>query len=186
VRSQLNSLKQQLDPHFLFNSLNSLYALIDEDKEKAKEFVKKFSSIYRYVLDVRDQLVVSVKEEVNFIRTYFYLQKIRYGENIILEIELNEDKSNMFIPPLSLQLLMENSIKHNVISTGNPLKIKIHNDGNKLVMSNNYQPKQEKEESTKMGHENLMSRFAHLTSQKPDFQISNDRYIARIPLIKEE
>ncbi len=186
IKSQLNALVHQLDPHFLFNSLNSLYAIVDKDPEKAKIFIKKFSDIYRYVLDVKGQLVIELKEEIKFLQEYYDLIELRYDENLKLHTKVSVKKLIMFIPPLTLQLLFENAVKHNVISTSNPLVVELYDEGQWLIMKNKIHRKHNQEQSSGTGLKNLSERYAFLDVEMPEFYIKNNYYIAKVPLIKED
>lgn len=184
AESQYAVLKNQVNPHFLFNSLNSLSSLIRVSPEKAIDFVDRFSKIYRYVLEVNDKTVVELKDELEFLQSYYFLQKIRFCKNLEIETNINATKLNEFLPPLSIQILIENAIKHNEISTENPLKIDIYLENDFLVIANNLQFKNSMESSTGIGLVNLAERYEHLTDQKPSFYATTDKYIAKIPLIK--
>ena len=132
-------LKNQINPHFLFNSLNVLSGLIDEDTERAQEFLDEFSHIYRYVLETIDKKLISIKNEAEFANSYIYLQQIRYSENLKFALKVDSEMINQYIPPLSLQLVLENAIKHNIISEEKPLNIEITNDNEYLIIKNNLQ-----------------------------------------------
>ena len=186
INAQLESLKTQLSPHFLFNSFNALQSLIDSDTEKAKEFLHELAKVYRYVLDQKDSLVVEVKHELNFIYSYIYLNKIRFGDNLIFETQLDAEVFKKFIPPLTLQAIIENAIKHNIISEEKPLTISIKNDDECLLVINNFQLRNEKIVSTGIGLANLKERYQLLINKKPDFSVAGGQYIARIPLIEKE
>lgn len=186
IQSQFEALKNQVDPHFLFNSLNTVYSLIDTHPEKAKEFIAEFSKIYRYVLNVKDKIVVKLSEEIDFINSFIFLQKIRHEGNLEIFIDIDAKKLNNYIPPLSLQMLVENAIKHNIISEKNPLKISITDKNNYLIVKNNIQLKDNMIESTKIGLNNLTERYKHISDSIPEFYIKNNEYIAEIPLIEEE
>lgn len=186
TESQLAALRTQVNPHFLFNSLNALTSLIRTSPEKAIDFVNRFSKIYRYVLDVKDLVVVEIKSELDFLSAYYYLQKIRYAENLQIEVNVDALVVDRFIPPLSIQLLIENAIKHNEISTEFPLHIEVTNDDNYLIIKNNLNKKQPAGNSTKMGLKNLSARYALLTNRKTAFFIQNSSYIAKIPILNDE
>ncbi len=186
MRSQLESLKTQMSPHFLFNSFNALLSLIDTDKEKAKEFLLELSKVYRYVLEQNDNLVVELREELKFINSYIYLNKIRFGDNLIFTTDIDAQNLNKFIPPLTLQSLVENAIKHNIISESKPLTIKITNNAGILIVTNNLQIRNERIVSTGIGLKNLKERYFLLGNKEPEFGIVNDQYIAKIPLIEKE
>ena len=186
IESQYATLVNQINPHFLFNSLNALVSLIPQSPEKAVDFVNKFSKIYRYVLDVKDKIVCEVKDEIDFMDSYIFLQKIRFGENLIVEKKIESEYLNMFLPPLSLQLLVENAIKHNEISKTNPLQIRIYTNMQFVYVENTVKPISVKHDSTGIGLKNLKDRYMHLSDKKPDFYIQNDLYIAKIPIIFED
>ncbi len=186
MRSQLESLKTQISPHFLFNSFNALLSLIDSDKEKAKQFLLELSKVYRYVLEQKDNLVVELKDELKFINSYIYLNKIRFGVNLLFETDIDAENLSKFIPPLTLQSLVENAIKHNIISENKPLTIKITNEKEMLIVTNNLQSRSEKIISTGIGLNNLKERYFLLGNKAPEFGIINNEYIAKIPLIEKE
>src|SRR5208337_2619070 len=147
AESKYAVLKNQVNPHFLFNSLNSLNSLIRISPEKAIEFVDRFSKIYRYVLEVSDKMVVELYQELNFLQSYYFLQKIRFGNNLNIDVTVDAKKMNDFILPLSIQMILENAIKHNEISSEKPLKISVTVEGDFLVISNNLQRKEVFEQS---------------------------------------
>ena len=186
IQSQLEALKNQIDPHFLFNSLNTMYSLIDPSPDKAKDYITKFSKIYRYVLNVKDKIVVQLSEEIDFVNSYYFLQKIRHEGNLTITVNVDAVKLNDFIPPLSLQTLVENAIKHNIISEKMPLKISITNNNDFVIVKNNLQIKESMNESTKIGLKNLTLRYEHVSEIAPKFYILLDENIAEIPLLKDE
>ena len=186
IQSQFEALKNQIDPHFLFNSLNTMYSLIDPSPDKAKDYITKFSKIYRYVLNVKDKIVVQLSEEIDFVNYYYFLQKIRHEGNLTITINVDALKLNDFVPPLSLQMLVENAIKHNIISEKMPLKISITNNNNFIIVKNNLQLKESMNESTKIGLKNLILRYEHVSEIVPRFYILANEYIAEIPLLKDE
>ena len=186
IKSQFEVLKNQIDPHFLFNSMNTVYSLIDTHPDRAKEFISKFSKTYRHVLDVKEKVVVSLKEEIEFLNSYIFLQKIRYEGNLEISINIDAQRLNNYIQPLSLQMLVENAIKHNIISEKTPLKIKIFNNNDSLIVRNNLQPKDSINESTKTGLNNLTERYKHISEKAPEFYVKDNEYVAEIPLLEEE
>ncbi|TAH27335.1 MAG: response regulator [Cytophagales bacterium] len=185
IISQLESLKNQMNPHFLFNSLNTLSALIHEDIQSAERFIIQLTNVYRYVLDQSERSLVRLSDELTFMRSFFYLQKIRFGENIYLnERQTDENISNYYIPPLALQLLLENAIKHNVISKEIPLYIDVSVDEQLyLTVRNNYQKKEGNSSTPGLGIKNLKERYGLITSKLPEFTIVNNSFIAKIPLL---
>ena len=179
-------LKDQVNPHFLFNSLNVLGSLIDIDVDKAKEFNRELSLFYRSVLHFKDQDIVSLKEEIDFVKKYIYLQQIRFGEALEVDIIAREKVDGKVIP-FTLQALVENAIKHNEISKANPLKIVVAiSDEYELLVENNLQPKEVLEESSKTGLKNLAGRYEFLTGKKM-LITNNDKYFrVSLPLIQIE
>ncbi len=176
-------LQDQINPHFLFNSLNVLGSLIDVDISKAKEFTRELSHFYRDVLHFKDQDIISLKEEVEFVRKYIYLQQIRFGEALDVEIVANQNISGKVIP-LSLQALVENAIKHNEISKADPLKIMVAiTDDYELIVENNIQPKKVLGESSKTGLKNLAGRYEFLTGKKMIITKNNHYFRVSLPLI---
>lgn len=178
-------LKSQINPHFMFNSLNVLSGLINTDVKKAQLFIDEFSQIYRYVLETVENPVTSLKKEMDFMRSYFFLQQIRYGKTLHYSIDVPADSLKKLLPPLSLQVLLENAIKHNIVNESKPLQIEISVDGSSLIVKNNYQPKQSSH-STGLGLKNLVKRYKLISKLEPSFNIVNDYYIATIPLINSD
>ncbi|MBS4057224.1 MAG: sensor histidine kinase [Bacteroidales bacterium] len=179
-------LKSQINPHFLFNSLNVLSGLISKDTRKAQEFIDEFSMVYRYVLETIEKKVVSLEQELGFVHAYLFLQQIRYGQALQVTIKLPAEKLAMLMPPLSMQLVLENAIKHNIILSEKPLLINISCDDDYLVIRNNIQTKVSKNKSTGLGQSNLQKRYAMICSKQPEFTIESLHYTARLPLIKPE
>ncbi|HOT14545.1 MAG TPA: histidine kinase [Bacteroidales bacterium] len=186
AESQYIALKSQVNPHFLFNSLNTLSSLIRTSPDKAIGFVDKFSKIYRYVLDSSDKMLITVRQELDFINSYIFLQKIRFGDAINIDIQIESEYMNDFIPPLSLQLLVENAFKHNEASQEAPLQVKIFVENSNIVVMNNLQMKRIRPESTGIGLKNLQARYNQLCDAMPEFYTTEKQYIAKIPLIKDE
>jgi len=190
IHSQLEGLKNQVNPHFLFNSLNTLSHLIPEDGEKAVGFVQKLSKVYRYILEIRDKKIIPLSEELEFLNAYIFLLKERFGENIQIETDIPTKYLQKKIVPLSLQILFENAIKHNIISSSKPLTIKVIVEVNtkknnpKLIVQNNLQKKKQISSSTKMGLENIKNRYQFFTDQTVDVIVTNDSFIVALPLIQ--
>jgi len=175
-----STLKNQVNPHFLFNSLNVLSGLIYKDVEKADDFVGKLASIYRYVLDVQDEEVVSLGQELSFIKDYLFLQRIRFGDNLSYEINANSDK---MIIPMALQILIENALKHNTITNENKLEIKISSDERYVIVSNNKNVKSDIETSHELGIANIKARYTFLTTTEVEVLNSENKFEVRIPLL---
>lgn len=172
VAAQYESLKNQVNPHFLFNSLNVLTGLVYEDADKSAKFIKQLADVYRYVLDTRGREVVTIEEELKFVNSYLYLQQIRFGDNLKVNINISDLKK--CLPPLALQMLIENAIKHNIVSSENPLTINIESTPEYLMVSNNLQRKTSLgETSSGLGLENIRHRYQYL-SDRPVNIVSND------------
>lgn len=178
-------LKSQINPHFMFNSLNVLSGLIDKSPVQAQEFIDEFSSIYRYVLETIEQPVTTLKNELDFIRSYLFLQQMRYGENLTYSVEIPSGKLDSYLPPLSLQVLIENAIKHNIVNEAKPLHIEIYTENSVLVVKNPIQPKISGT-STGVGLKNLQKRYALITQLEPVLTVLNNQYIAKLPLLDPE
>lgn len=178
-------LKKQLNPHFMFNSLNVLSGLISQDTARAHRFINEFSSIYRYVVDTIEQPVVSLREELDFARSYLHLQQTRYGEHLHYSIDLPEALLDTYLPPLSLQLVLENALKHNLVSPENPLYIRIYEESSRLVVRNNLQPKISSGVSRGLGQKNLVKRYELVSEDLPEFRLEADHYTVILPLIEE-
>jgi sensor histidine kinase YesM len=184
TQAQLDALKLQLDPHFLFNNLSIVTALIEDQPSTAVSYIAKLSSIYRYMLTNRTQNVIALPEELEFIKAYLFLYQIRYGNGINVRIDDTGTAALACLPPLTLQLLIENAIKHNVFSTDLPLNIHIYFPESKfLVVENNKTPKLIQEPSTNMGLKNIKERYRLMNQQLP--LITEDEHFFRveIPLI---
>lgn len=187
LQTRYDSLKNQVNPHFLFNSLNSLSTLIEEDADRAEEFVQEMSRVYRYLLQSNDRVLTSLSLELDFIKAYFYLLKTRFNEGIRLEINVPEKYSESQVPPLTLQLLVENAVKHNVVSAAKPLIIKIFVDENKqLVVSNNRQPKTQVVISNKIGLENIRVKYKLLNQPVIQVRDTAVAFEVIVPLIDKE
>jgi streptogramin lyase len=180
---QYESLKQQLNPHFLFNSLTSLSSLISANPKQADFFLENMSKIYRYILKNRDNELVPLEEEIRFVQTYIHLQKTRFENGIIINIDVKKEQFLLRIVPVTLQNLIENAIKHNVIDDENPLHIDIFSDDRYLVVRNNLQKKKFVETSNKQGLGNLQSLYHYLTRQPVHVREDEKYFIIKIPLI---
>ena len=183
ITAQYNSLKNQVNPHFLFNSLNALTNLVYEDQDKAAKFIKQLSEVYRYVLDTQSKEVVLLKEELEFLDSYIFLQKIRFGDSLKIEIDLTDTKS--MVAPLALQLLIENAIKHNIVSSDDPLTIKLTEQGKFIVVENDLQRKITLgEPSPGIGLENIKSRYKFLSPTPVEVSETNGKFIVKLPIIE--
>ena len=184
LESQNQFLIDQLNPHFLFNSLNALTHLVYEDADKSAKFIQQLSHIYRYVLDVQQEQLVSLEKELEFAENYLHLQKIRFGDSLHYHLPSVEDEG-YFLPPLSLQLLLENAIKHNIVSEQHPLTIRIEKEGTRLVVSNNLQLNTPTEAwSPRIGLRNIVSRYGFLSSEVPTVQRTETKFKVELPLLR--
>lgn len=176
-------LKNQISPHFLFNSLNALSSLIYTNEEQAYRFVKELCNVFRYVLKHKDRELIALKDELEFTLAFFYLVKIRFRDNIRLHADIPATYLEYLLPPLSLQMLIENAIKHNIISKDEPLTIAIKAENQHLVVSNNLQQRTSIEKSTGIGLKNIADRYRYLTDQTLDVIKTDTEFTAKLPLI---
>ncbi|WP_333878679.1 tetratricopeptide repeat-containing sensor histidine kinase [Flavobacterium sp.] len=183
---QFETLKNQVSPHFLFNSLNALASLITTDQQKALAFTNLFSKIFRNTLELKDRHLITLSEELQHVNAYLQLQKMRFHDNLIIDIQIDSKVMAYFLPPFSLQMVIENAVKHNVISSEAPLFISISNTEDFLRITNNLQQRNYVEDSTKTGLKNIISRYKYITALRPVFEIRNDQFVVELPIIKEE
>lgn len=182
LRAEYESLRAQVNPHFLFNSLNALTSLVETDQKLAVKFIRKLSEVYRYLLDSSQKEVVPLQQEIDFIQSYFYLQQIRHGDAILLQNDLSPD-GNIVVPPLALQLLLENAIKHNMSLEESPLSIHLYLEDDYLVVQNNLQERRTRETSTATGLQNIKSRYSFLTNKKVQIQQTDQHFIVKLPIL---
>jgi len=167
LQIQVDSLKNQINPHFLFNSLNTLSSLVSKDTANAEKFIDEMSTIYRYLLQNNEKDLITLQEELHFIHSFFHLLKTRYADAIKINIDVQEMYTDFLIPPLSLQLLVENAVKHNIVSAVKPLAIKIYTDElQQLIIENNVQEKATSIKSNKIGLTNIFMKY-NLLNQPP-------------------
>lgn len=185
IHSQLETLKNQVNPHFLFNSLNTLTSIIHESPDKAVEFVQHLSNVYRYILEIKDKELITLREEMECISSYRFMLEMRFGPNLQFEVNIPEEKMDSYIVPLSAQILLENAIKHNVISTSRPLKIifSIAKNGH-LLVTNNLQKKEVVNGSTKTGLANIRNRYKIISGKDADVIVTQDHFSVSLPLIQ--
>ncbi|MFK7970397.1 MAG: sensor histidine kinase [Bacteroidia bacterium] len=183
MESQFEALKKQLDPHFLFNSLNTLSSLIELDNNPAQEYLERLADVYRYVLDTREKSTVTLEEELQFLDAYMYLNKVRFRENLHLEHELSPETFSKRIPALSLQLLVENAIKHNVVGKDQPLAIRIFKEGDHITVKNNKQLKTSFSQSTRIGLQNLIDRYKLLGAEGIIVKDETNHFAVSLPLL---
>ena len=181
---RFETLRTQVNPHFLFNSFNTLSALVYEDQEKAAGFIRDLSDVYRYVLENRSRETIVLSEEIRFIRSFVYLYQLRFDNKLNVEINISEDAMSKQIAPMTLQLLVENAIKHNVISVKKPLDILISSEEQDYItVSNNLQKKTSAVESSEIGLKNIISRYAYLSSKTVEILETETTFIVKVPLI---
>ena len=184
--AKFDALKNQLDPHFLFNSLNVLSSLIDENPESAQKFTTALSKVYRYVLEQKNKELVTVDEELQFAKTYMSLLKMRFEDSIVFEIPKQASNPESKVVPLSLQLLLENAVKHNMVTSSKPLYIKIFESDGNLVVENNLQPKQILKKSSGVGLNNIKQRYNLLTNKKVIINQQAKSFAVAIPMLTKQ
>ncbi|WP_312340110.1 histidine kinase [Sphingobacterium sp.] len=185
ITAQFESLKNQLDPHFLFNSLNVLSGLIEESPKKASMFTTDLSKIYRYVLEQKDKSLVSLQDELAFSKAYLNLLSLRFEDGIQIDLHISEEENKGFILPLSLQLLIENVIKHNVISLKKPLFLKIYRNADYLYVENNLQKKKVLHGNSGIGLKNIQDRYKILSNLPIHIQESDTVFSVGLPIMTE-
>jgi sensor histidine kinase YesM len=183
TQSQLLGLKSQVNPHFLFNSLNSLSSLISEDAEKAETFLNELTKVYRYLLRSHDEKLVPLETELQFIRSYYYLLKARYGDRVDLEIDIDNGANDKLVSPLLLQTIFEYSFNNNMLIKENPLKFSITTDNGWLQVKNNVQQKQNSLPVSTDGISNLIEKYKLLCTDMVEIDSNNNYFSARIPLV---
>ena len=183
ANAQFESLKNQLDPHFLFNSLNVLSSLIDENPNQAQRFTASMSKIYRYVLEQKDKELVTVEEEIEFAKIYCDLLKTRFEDSVNFEFKVKDTDLKSFVVPLSLQLLLENCIKHNFATSSKPLNITIYSENGYLFIENNLQEREQVKDSAGIGLSNIVQRYSLLTKTNVFIEKSNEFFRVKIPIL---
>ena len=181
--ANFETLKNQLDPHFLFNSLNVLTGLIEENPDKAIDFTTSLSKIYRYLLEQKDKEVVLLEEEIRFAKTYINLLKLRFENSIHFHMNMIDFKEGEFIVPLSLQILLENTIKHNIVTESKPLKIRIYKENGYLIVENSYQPKDSIKDSTGVGLNNIKNRYQLISNREVLIINENELFKVELPIL---
>ena len=184
--AKFESLKNQIDPHFLFNSLNVLSSLIEENPENAQRFTTSLSKIYRYVLEQKDKELVSVEEELSFAKTYMNLLKMRFENSLDYELKIDVIPEDAKVVPLSLQLLLENTVKHNIVSEQKPLRIVIFIENNYLVVQNDFQKKEVLQERRGLGLQNIVNRYGIITDRKVIIDQNEKTFTVKIPILTKQ
>ncbi|WP_158259063.1 sensor histidine kinase [Flagellimonas meridianipacifica] len=185
MASQYTTLKNQISPHFLFNSLNTLTSLMYEDRDLASDFVTRLASTYRYILDNREHDLVSLQKEINFLDSYIFMMNVRHKKAVDISMDIQVQPKRYFIPTLTLQMLVENALKHNQYSKEKPLHISISNiQQDALVIKNNLQKRVKPEETTKMGLQNIKKRYAYYSNKQVLVREEEDFFEVIIPLLE--
>ncbi|WP_046744100.1 sensor histidine kinase [Kordia zhangzhouensis] len=183
--AQLDALRNQAQPHFFFNSLNTLRDIIDQNsKDDAKQFVDKLSDVYRFILDAGDAHTIPLRDELKFAQAYLHIQKERFGSNLHILWQLPETVLDQLVVPMSVQLLLENAIKHNIISRSKPLTVTVSSKDDYLIVTNNIQPKSTQLPSTKLGLINIKKRHALISHKLPIVENNGKQFTVSIPLLK--
>lgn len=184
TQAELQLIKSQINPHFLFNNLNVLSALIMKDNTEANKFIEEFSKVYRYILSNHDKELVPLQTELDFIKPYIFLLQKRFAEGLQINVTIEEKYRDQYIIPAALQMLIENAIKHNVVSRQRPLMIDVHSNGNNtVVVSNNLQAKQTVERSTGIGLQNILKRYQLVSNKEILIKKDEARFTVTLPLI---
>jgi sensor histidine kinase YesM len=184
IEFHLEMLKTQVNPHFLFNNLNALSSLIYTNQDTAAEFVRQLAKVYRYVLENRAKEIISLDEELTFLEAYIYLVDLRFGHNLRIHVNLPDPTQRFAIAPLTLQMLIENAIKHNIVSQKKPLDVFILQENGYLVVQNLLQLKPVKEFSSKIGLKNIVSRYRFITDKPVEIVEDGRTFTVRIPLVE--
>ncbi len=181
--ARVQALQARIRPHFLFNSLNTLSSLVYEDSDRSAEFIRKLSDVYRHVLETRQKELIKISEELHFIESYIFLLELRFDKKLIIEVNLEGDLMDRKIAPLSLQMLIENAVKHNIVSDKKPLNIKVYNNDKYIIVENPVQPKASKEKGSQMGLRNISSRYKALCGEEIIINDENNKFTVKVPII---
>lgn len=185
MEAQFEILRNQINPHFLFNSFNVLSTLVYKDADMSARFISQLSNVYRYLLFNQQKKLVTLRDELTFIDSYFYLLKIRFGENIQVEQKIDKSAKQYYVPPGVIQMLIENAIKHNVVSKKNPLHISLQTENGFLIVDNVLQPKKIAERSsTHIGLNNIISRYGLLSNKLVEIEKSETKFVVKVPLLE--
>ncbi|NOU17805.1 MAG: histidine kinase [Bacteroidales bacterium] len=184
IEAQYQNLTSRLNPHFLFNSLNTLTTIVEEDTPKAVAYIQELSVVYRYVLNSQKNTWIDLPSELKFTHSYITLLKMRFEEDLVVELDICENHISYYILPLTVQLLIENAVKHNEISSNLPLVVKILCNEEQLVVSNNKQKRTIMPSTTKVGLHNISERYRFLVNKDVIIEDTDDSFVVRIPLVK--
>jgi len=184
LKSELNVLKNQISPHFLFNSLNTLVTLIHENQDQAANFTEKLSHVYRYILQYKDREIIKLKTEISFLSSYNYLLKMRFESSLEINTDIDPEDLEKYVAPLTVQMLIENAVKHNIASLSSPLKIDVYvENGKSLIVRNNLQRKTDGVRSLKTGLDNIRQRYKYLSDKEVDIIETREHFLVALPLL---
>lgn len=186
AEARFEALKNKVNPHFLFNSLNTIHAMIDSQPAAARAFVSNMSEVYRHILSNAEKPVVPLAEELQFAKAYLHLLQERHAGNLLVKLDTSNDAATCYLPPASLQLLIENAVKHNIASARQPLQLHIDISTDRLRVRNALQPKKSKEPSTGTGLHNLNQRYLHICGQPIEIRKDDDVFEVAISLLKQD
>lgn len=187
IQFQFETLRNQVNPHFLFNSFNTLISIIEDDPKLAVEYVEQLSDFFRNIVNYRDRDTIPLKEELGLLQTYLFIQQKRFGKSLRLNITLSEEeKATTYIPPLTLQLLGENAIKHNAVSKETPLTIKIFIENGRLIVENNINAKLNKAAGAGMGLQNIVNRYTLLSKQNVIIENNKNNFVVSLPILNQK
>ncbi|NML22321.1 histidine kinase [Pseudoflavitalea sp. G-6-1-2] len=186
LAAQYELLRQQVNPHFLFNSLNTLKYMVESNDKHSVEFILKLSDFYRFTLESRKSDLIPLSEELKILNAFIFLLKARFEEGLEIAIQLQPQLDNCRIPPFTLQLLVENAVKHNIVSTDRPLQIRIFAEGNNLVVENTLQLKRNPEAGTGIGLDNINQRYQHLAGKEIQITPTEKYFTVKLPLLYED
>lgn len=183
IRSQLDSLRNHLDPHFLFNNLNILSSLIDKDKQSSKAFIEKFAEVYRALLNTKSDDLIPLADELEFIQAYMYLMRVRFENHILFDVAIDAEAGQKLIPPLTLQMLIENAIKHNLITEEKPLRIDVATQNGYLIVRNTLFATKTPAAAGGSGLDNIQQRYAHFSDRPVIIRKTDHHFEVHIPLL---
>lgn len=186
IEAQFEALRNQINPHFLFNCFNVLTTLVHKDPEASSKFIAQLSNVYRYLLYNQEKKIVPLKEELAFLDSYAYLLRTRFNENLLIENKISDRSEIVMVTPAALQMLIENAIKHNVASKKSPLTITIDKKDDYIIVSNTLQKKEIEEESTKIGLNNIINRYKLLSKQPVIVNRTEDQFVVKLPVLHIE
>jgi len=186
IEAQFEALRNQINPHFLFNCFNVLSTLVHKDAEASAKFISQLSNVYRYLLYNQEKKIVSLKEELAFLDSYTYLLRTRFNENLVIENKISDRSDVVMVAPATLQMLIENAIKHNIASKKSPLTILLEKHDDYISVTNTLQKKEIEEESTKIGLKNIVSRYKLLSDKPVKIEETESRFIVKLPILHVE